>query len=268
VARKKLTKIEQDRLGIKILIGVAVVIALVVIVAVLGGKGPDGGYDQDTLCPRKQPYAHSIILIDKTDLFSTSQQTVLVNIIGRVRDRMEEFEKLSIFVLDDRNYGSAVPVFALCNPGRGDNFNPLYQNPELARRIFDTKFGQPLKEVLKVLTVGGKRPTSPIMEMIRAISVVEDFAPKGAKARRLILFSDMLHNTPSFSQYQNHERFSKFRTTDYARRAIPNLSGVDVEIIYLLRDGAGRHQTRGHAIFWEHYFNATGARLQDLVPTP
>ena len=80
--------------------------------------------------------------------------------------------------------------------------------------------------------------------------------------KRLVLVSDMLHNTPQFSMYQGALEFEAFEANDYAKKAQADLRDVTVELHYLMT--TPRLQTRRNLAFWERYFERAGARLTEV----
>lgn len=261
--RKALSR--KDKQGLAIicasLLGLVIIALVPIFVSVL--KVP---YDEETLCPSDREYAHTVILIDKTDPLTATQEDLLRRMINQIKDEMQLYEKLSVYVLDDRNYAFPTPRFALCNPGSGDNASPLYQNPRLIHQRFTEKFGQPLSDALAGIRLGDTRPNSPIMEMIASIAELKDFKPSKER-RRLIIFSDMLQHMPEYSQYHAAPDFKTFADTPYARRLSVEMTGVSVRIVYLLRAGSERRQTNAHGLFWEQYFARLGARLDEIRPS-
>ena len=264
--RKKAKKGEQDRLALMILAGVALGMAI------LGGlafalHSARVATDPDTLCPTEGVYDHTVVLVDKTEPFTPGQQRYLRRAIEAIRDRMTLFEKLSIFVLDAENYSAPKPSFALCNPGDGSEANELYENPRKIRAQFDRQFGAPLDAVMEEIARADSSPRSPIMEMIQEVSYHQDFDASEKAERRLVLFSDMLQHMPGvYSHFRARPDFERFDRSAYAGRIAPDLNGVAVRIIYLLHPEYRASQTRRHILFWERYFAAAGARLEEVRP--
>lgn len=256
-----------------ILAGVCVAgIALFMVPLFVGDKG---AYDPATLCPTDRSYGRTIVIVDKTDPFTDSQSAFLRTEIERIRDDMDEYEKLTIYVLNQSNFSTPKPVFELCKPGTGEDANALYQNPQKIRQRFENRFGRPLEELLADLTKGDVADRSPIMEMIRNVSYRGDFdmgesneekgksEDRGVK-RQLVIISDMLQHMPEFSQYQAPVTFEAFAKTEYFRHIRATLPGVVVHLIYLLRHGREKIQTASHLIFWEKFFRNAGAELVDV----
>jgi hypothetical protein len=257
VARSKLSK--KDKQGIIVgatsLLGLVVLGMIPVIVNLTSVP-----YDQETLCPSEGNYAHTVVLIDKTDPLTKTQVGKLNRLIERTKSEMLLHEKLSIYVLDDRDYSVPAPKFALCNPGTGGNASPIYQNPRLMQIKFEETFGEPLQNALDGIELGATRPVSPVMEMIASIADLKDFKLSDQR-RRLIIFSDMLQNMQGYSHYRERPDFDTFQNTDYARAQLVKMQGVEVKIFYLKRDSASKRQTKPHKRFWEQYFDRMGAEL-------
>ena len=151
-----MTLSKKDKLGIALIVG-----AIVVIIAVVGGTfaiqritGTSSKIDPETLCPYSGGYAHAVILVDKTDPFSDPQKKLFRGKVLEIRQSLQTLEKLSIYVLDDKNYLAPQPVFAVCNPGSSDAANPLYQNPRLWQKRYQERFGKPLDQIVDQLTGG------------------------------------------------------------------------------------------------------------------
>lgn len=254
-AREKL-----DRLG-KRLIGGS--IAVVAILASLPFLIDDPEIDDTNLCPTDRPYPHTVLLVDKTDPLTPSQQRFLGSLTNKVKFDLEQYEKLSIYILDDENYLAPAAVFAMCNPGTGRNANELYQNPRKVQQKFDEFFGVPLEAVLDDLLKGTESKRSPIMEMLREVSFMDDFTPEVAE-RRLIVVSDMLQNMPEYSQYRRSLDYDGFVATPYAKKVAAMLGGVTVKLVYLWRPGTRNLQGLQHIRFWDRYFADFGARLVEV----
>ena len=263
MARRGFSK--KDKHGIFIIVGSVLGLALLALIPVILSI-TETPFDEETLCPMEQDYGHTIILVDKTDPLTLTQAELVRRLVDRVKTDMSIFEKLSIFVLDDLNYSFPEPRFALCNPGSGENASPLYQNSRLMERRFEEKFGEPLDKALDGIKLGDTRPNSPIMEMIASVGSLEDFHPS-KEIRRLIIFSDMLQHMPEYSHYRGKPDYKSFKDTDYARRLLVDLQGVQVRIIYLVRMSAIQRQTNRHGLFWEKYFDRLGAVLDEIRPS-
>lgn len=226
---------------------------------------PRGEYDPTTLCPIDGSYSRTAILIDATDALSASQVKTIREEINALRKRLMLYEWVGIFVLDEDNLVLPQPEVALCNPGDESTANPLYENPRQIRRRFEQDFRAPIEEAVERLARLPSKPTSPILEMIRAVALDPNF--DSTKERRLIVVSDLLQNVPAYSHYRQDADFERWRDTPYADEFLQlSLLDVEVDILYLKRADTRARQTRGHVAFWEDYFDAVGAAVQTLKP--
>lgn len=264
MARRHRKKRNKDQLG-KVIIAMSALGLAILITIPLLIKLTEVPYDDETFCPLDRPYPHTVIMIDKTDPLTETQEEALRNIIARIKSDMTLYEKLSIFVLDDQNYTYPQPRFALCNPGSGDDASPIYQNPKLMQIRFEEVFGNKIDTALDDIQLGDTRPNSPIMEMIRTLQNLPDFISAN-KPRRLIIFSDMLQHMPGYSHYRASPNFETFKETEFAKFQRADLAGVNVSIMYLVRDKTTKRQTNRHGLFWEQYFDWMGAQLQEIRP--
>lgn len=219
--------------------------------------------DRATLCPAEGPLGHTILLVDKTDpLNFTQRQAFAVAMKDLVANKVPEGHLLSIFVLGERFEQSAQPLIELCNPGSDVGKSELSSNLKRLRQQYEERFVKPLDEVAKALVADEPAKASPIFEMLQLVGIngFRKHAVQGPK--RLVIVSDMLHNTPQFSMYQAALDFEAFEATDYAKKVQADLTDVTVELHYLMT--TPRLQTRRNLAFWERYFDRAGARLTEV----
>ena len=112
---------------------------------------------------------------------------------------------------------------------------------------------------------GGGANRSPILESLLDVALLADFG-RDQDNRWLVIFSDLLQHTASWSQYGSTRSFKKFFDTPVGRKLVPDLSGIKVKVYYLLRfrsDGRVL-QDDAHIAFWERYFEAASARVMQI----
>ncbi len=195
----------------------------------------------------------TFVLVDHTDPLEKDQFDELVAIAADAAGRLEKNAKLSIFLVNGAVEYPPKSHFSLCNPGRDDQINPLYETS-----TFD-RFVKSLKAVLEELRGPHSEDYSPIMETIASVSRLDDFA---TGRRELDIYSDMLENMPPpmFSQYQGPGDFAKFQASDEFRRYRAHLSGVSVRYFVIARPQTSALQTEKLFDFWNRYFVASGAK--------
>jgi hypothetical protein len=215
-----------------IIIGICLVVFGALMTSALALK--EEAYNPETLC-RDEVSAHTIIVLDKTDSLSINQQRFIPTYINREKDNLRTFEKLSIFTLTENTYVNPDPIFSKCNPGTGENANKLYQNPQTIQSRFESFFSKPIKDNMNNLLSDNTGSKSPILEMIKELSLRDDFGDD-VKQRTLIIISDMMHHTSGYSHYKNTIKYEYFSKKSYAYEVATSLNSVKIKIVYLLRD--------------------------------
>lgn len=218
-----------------------------------------------TLCPSEGPKGHFVLLVDKTDPLNFTQKQAFMTILRElIEQRTPEGYLVSVFALDEDFKTTADPLIELCNPGTGAGKSEYTANLKRLRRQYEDKFLGPLLKQAESLVAAQPAKVSPIFEMLQLVGI-NAFRRHNVKGeRRLIIMSDMLHNTPQFSMYRGLDDFESFAASDYGRKAQPELRGVDVELHYLIN--SPKLQTRRNLKFWEDYFNKAGARIVAVRP--
>jgi hypothetical protein len=222
--------------------------------------------DETTLCPTDRPVTEvDVMLLDLSDKLTDIQRLQITNELERVREKLPRFALLEAYAVQGTAKDIARPLIHLCNPGRGRDMSPIYQNPTLAEQRWKTAFSERLTSELSTLTDQPENATSPIYEAIQAIAV-RTFAKADYDEipKRLIVFSDLLQNVPGKqSQYRSLPQFAEFKTTPYYASIRANLDHVQVDVYYLSRPNSTAQGVE-HIRFWEQYFAAQGASLRTV----
>lgn len=245
-------------------------VLLVVALGAVGGalwhqsRSKDAGLDP-RLCPSTGPTGHVVLLVDKTDPLNFTQKTAFN---ARLKDLVErqvpQGTLVSVFSLDQDFKKTAAPLVELCNPGTGQDRTEWDANLKKLRQRYERDFHAPLLQLADELVAMNAAKQSPIFEMLQLVGInaFQKDAVKGP--RRLILVSDMLHNTPQYSMFKAPADFVTYAATDYGRKTLPNLSGVEVELHYIVSSPA--LQTKRNVKFWEDFFQQAGARVVKVNP--
>jgi hypothetical protein len=211
-------------------------------------------------CPSSGPAGHLVLLVDKTDPFTRTQRLAFAELLREIATaRVARGELVSVFVLGESVDAAVEPVFERCNPGSAQDASKWNANPERLRRQYEQNFLEPLAAVAQHIQVAKPAAVSPIMEMLQLVAI-NGFRRNAVHGpRRLIVVSDMLQNTNEYSHYRGEASFERLRERPYFQRVRVDLSGVAVELRYLMH--APALQNRGHARFWEAYIREMGASL-------
>jgi hypothetical protein len=246
------------------------ILALALFVSALAGAAyawfnREGALDRATLCPPRGPTGHVVVLVDKTDPLNFTQGAAFQRLYEDLIDhRIAPGQLVSVFAVDEDYRRTAMPVIELCNPGRGEGKSDLTTNTRKLEIRFRERFRERLLEQKEALVSATPGKTSPIFEMLQLVAINSFRKHAVTGPRRLIVVSDMLHNTPGYSMYQSPPDFETFAASDYGRRTGADLNGVEVEVHYVLN--APRLQTRRQLHFWELYFRNSGARIAAVRP--
>jgi hypothetical protein len=223
-------------------------------------------YDPDTLCLAGETPPHVGVVIDKTDLYSPQQAARIEDLVLANRDRLEISERLTLFELDARGELVNTNDFSLCNPGRGDQINPLYRNPQRVEARYQALFEGPLQAALSDLVEPKESPSSPIIESLARLAVTEGFDPE-TPGRRIVLVSDMLQNSRLFTVYGRNRGAPAQRLPDprdVAREIEAEvgdaLAGVTLEVYLIPRNGWEREQETVIRAYWSEVFRQLGVR--------
>lgn len=213
------------------------------------------------LCPINRPISgHTIFVVDRSDPLGTEAMARLVDRLKTEASHLLQFERLSIYALD--NQASALPrmVFSRCNPGSRNASNPAVQTPVRLQKRFDSEFLAPMMATIQSLDPKHSTPESPLINLMLLVPTLKDFGP-GLTRKRLILFSDMVEHTRHYSQA--NPSIGGFTTANYLngsavmKRLHPQgirLQYGDTDVIvYQLAPAdkqAGSRMDAQHAEFW------------------
>lgn len=247
--------------------GVILVIVGLILIAGLGGawywtnKQPK--LDEATGCPATGPTAIHAILIDRSDPISPLQGQQVRQIIDHYVQMAKIGERFDLYVANSDAVNVLTAMAAVCNPGRGDQANELYQNPRMIQRQFEEKFLKVLHQNLDSLLKASSTDSSPILESIRAVAVAAfGGVEAGTIPLQLTIVSDFVQHSAANSHFRGETNFVELSRKPAWRSLQANLKGAKVRALYLLRADAKRNgvpiQNRGHQDFWESAIKADG----------
>lgn len=265
MARQSRREIQRNRRQKAMAFGVVFAISLVLLLVfwLLSGTAPP--LNSENLCPADGPKGHYVLLVDKTDPLTFSQKNAFsVTLRDFVRKRTPEGYLLSVFVLGEDFKVTAKPLVELCNPGAGENKSELTANLKQLNRQYHERFESPLLKTSEEMVANSSAKSSPILEMLQLVGI-NGFRKNDVDGeRRLFIISDMLHNTSEFTMYRGVPDYEALANTSYGRKVHSDLTGVEVEILYLIN--TPQLQTKKNVKFWEDYFQSAGARIVAVKP--
>ncbi len=249
----------QDRKGYALII-----VVLLMMCAVMLGyfrlKGARVQLDEVTLCPRDFPPSEiHAVLIDRTDPMTVIQRASVRHHLESIKSQTPQYGAIELYTVGPIKDELIQADIRICNPGKGEDVNALFGNPEMVKRKWRNEFSQKIDDVFdKILTTDAANE-SPIMEGIQSIAISAFGTPgESAVPLKMTIVSDMLHHTSEFSQYQGDLAFGDFRQSHYYKQVRPRLDGVEVTILYLRRSTTNSIQGRAHIEFWQKFVGAAG----------
>lgn len=243
-------------IGLGFFLAALIVLALIFVPSILGREG----VDLDTSCPVDGPVGHTVVVIDRTDPLEPSQSRLVLKVMEELKAELATGEMLSIHEVDPGPVnGLSDPLFSLCKPRDGKSARSFDENKKFLQRHYEERFGEPLEEALRKAIPGGGADRSPIMESLLDLAILPEFR-RDKNDRRLVIFSDLMQHSSSWSQYRQIGSFEEFMATPVGASLVPDLGDIELRLYYLMRfqkNGAPL-QGQAHYPFWERYFEAAG----------
>jgi len=268
MARKRRQRRDWDKLR-----GVVIGLVGLALIACLGGAwywiGRQPRLDAATGCPAAGPTAIHAILIDRSDPISPLQGQQVRQAMDRYVKTAAIGERFDLYVANGDAVNVLTAVASVCNPGRGDQANELYQNPQMIQRQFEEKFVKVLGQNLDTLLQATTSDSSPILESIRAVAVASfGNVDPGKIPLELTIVSDLVQHSATNSHFRGEVNFADLSRKPAWRSLQADLKGAKVHALYLLRSDpkVARIQNRGHQLFWENAIHADGGVLESFTP--
>ena len=221
--------------------------------------GPDGCVGKVT--------ANTVIVLDHSE--SLTQQTlseISTRALAHVLNKAQVNERVTVFNVSDHSKKQLVPTFSRCKPAQDGN--RAYENTRGLEKAFKVTFLEPLQAVLKAEPVGAKE--SPVAQALIDISLTHYLR---GERNALLVFSDMLENTPKFSMYgcaDGKQAVAKFRESRKGAQERPQFRHTSISLNMIPRLDVGKPTLKCRDQVWEWFFGdneGAGARSDiDYLP--
>jgi hypothetical protein len=225
--------------------------------------------DAQTNCPLAGPTSIRIVIIDQSDPISTQQAQRVRQEVSLLKENAQFGDRFDVYTFEGQVEAELRPILSLCSPGR--DANPLVKNPKIVRERYERQFAEVVDRAIDGLLTASTRPTSPIIETLRAAAITS-FGPNADRGipRHVTLISDMIQHSELASNIRTSPNFQDLAKSRAWPLLQPNLRTADVRILYLLRPTAMRGgkpiQDVGHQLFWEQLISAAGGQLDRIEP--
>lgn len=257
-------------------VGLALIFAGSMLFIFLGGvfywvKSTRIDYDETTYCPKEGPRELHVILLDRSDPITPQQAQQIRQVLAGYRDNAPEGTRFDIYTIESDSKNEQQPLLSICAPIRPENANIWIQNSTTIRNRYDEGFSATLDKAVDQLLTISKRPTSPIIESLRAAAITS-FGPIATRSipLHLTVISDMVQHSAYVSHFRSAPNFEQLSRDPSWPMLRPELRGADTNIFYLLRPEAVRGsknvQNRGHQVFWEHLVTQSNGRIESIKP--
>lgn len=258
--------LEQNVLGGLLLIVVAVV-AVSCFIYFKGEKDKRADIDSTTFCQLSTLPESTVVVIDHTDSINPTQRVAIENRLWDIAREVKKNGSIKLFSVAKVDNKVLSPEIDLCNPGTDKEANELTENKKFVKKKYEEKFKKPLNELLNTLFDAPKASQSPIMEALQSVVVTSFIGGKNeAKIKKIILVSDLLEHTGEFSIYRGIPEFTGYKKHPHWQKVKSDMSGIEVTIFFLHRDGEEKLQTSALRNFWVEYLEAQGASVTRFVP--
>jgi hypothetical protein len=207
----------------------------------------------------------TVILIDATEAVSEAQFEDLSNQLKLIVSDSTIYERFTIYFLRDEP-DRFQPKLTVCDPGTGENLSSATNNLRKLKKTWKESFEAPLKNSIDGLDEVSPSTSSPIMEMIKYVGL-RTFARSNSPDKRLILVSDMVEHTDSYSQYRNRNfNFDSLAKAPYFREMRPRLNEVTIKLLYIERPSLSEIQGNDHVTkFWQPFVRRSGGQINDVT---
>ncbi|WP_315921813.1 hypothetical protein [Mesorhizobium sp. SP-1A] len=235
--------------------------------AVLGGIGylynaasKEADINKETLCPTSGPTAVTAFLIDTTDPLSDTTLLDLRTNFQKTSASIPVGSLLEIYALTDKP-GDLKKLFGRCNPGDASNVSEWTANPRLRQKRWQELFKNILDQVAEDLPKAEGGEASPIMAGIQKIKLaVFDQYDAHDIPKQLLIASDMIEHTPSYSQYKSGIDYATYKKSAARTEFATSLKGIEIGIWYIDR----RNRKFGsieHNEFWAKWVVDNGGEF-------
>ena len=267
VSRRQRNKINQSKMRAKALYAFTGLLVLIMLLAAYESTKKTKEIDSSTFCKKNaaETISHHVVLFDPSDTLNFAQRSFLKSKFNSILNEVDIGSKISIYALSNNVEDLFNAKFSMCKPRDGSNTNDLIENQLMITKKWEEEFKEPFFNQLESLTNSLDISQSPIMESIQAVTI-QAFQDKNYKSKKLTIISDMLQNTKKYNHYSTQPDFKSFSRSSYYKRVSTKLNDVDINILYINRDGAERIQNNGnsHIKFWVEYFSDQNGAVKSV----
>lgn len=182
---------QKDKQGWALIAVVAACLIGILGATVYLGSRPKA--NRDTNCIGT-PTRNTVILIDRSDkLAQQTEDEIMARAMRYIAHSVQVNERVSIFTVSALSKRDLEPAFSKCKPNQERN---LLTEGISVEKTFSNNFEKPLKSA--IATAGNTSGESPIAQAVNDLTLMDEM---NGQDNTLLIFSDMMENTPKFSLY-------------------------------------------------------------------
>jgi hypothetical protein len=130
-------------------IGILLIFVGVVLIGLLAGaawwlKRSRPAVDAETNCPVSGPQIVHALMFDRSDPISGQQAQRIKFAVNELKRTAAFGYRFDIYTFEGDAKNVLLPVLQICSPGKPEDANELYQNPDLVRRRYEERFSSVL----------------------------------------------------------------------------------------------------------------------------
>ncbi len=234
-----------------------------------GFIGKDNCNYRDKSQTRRVSNGELVFVIDQSEALTVSHRKQVIDLVNEmlVDDSIAPVgTHISIFVFgknDFKSDGSGQnidSILSVCKPQ--NTANSLYQNARKINHQFESKYLKPIQGAIGQASSSALGERSPIMEMIQFISSHTYFNHSGIGKKRMILVSDLLQHSETYSSYGN-------KTFIVPGSLRSSLKGWDINVLAPKRYGSDKEfQSGGNIKMWNTFFKEAEASSLNIKFLP
>lgn len=254
---------DKDKKGLVLMAVAGLAIAALFAFKLAVGDKPKAGADG---CVGSVSLETVIVLDHSETLTEQTRNEIVARAMNHVKDRVQVNERVTVFYVSDLSKKSLVPAFSRCKPPQDGN--RAYENTKGIAKAYQRDFIAPLEATLKTAPSNAKQ--SPIAQALIDISLSQYLR---GQTNSLLVFSDMLENTPKFSLYtcsDPQRAVALFRESRKGAQERPKFRHTGVVLNMVPRGDVSKSTLKCRDQVWEWFFGdneGQGARSEvDYLP--
>ena len=214
--------------------------------------------DKDTLCRTDGKFDKHIILLDITGKYSLIQHKTIRQAIEKEVEKLALDEQLQLYFITNDVKSAVEPLMEVCNPGQGEGVDELFGNPKMIKKKWEDKLYKPVNKILTDFDTNKKTAErSPIFETIQMINNQSIKTSEEGSKTRFTIISDFIQNSDDYSFFRN--KIDRFWKSNYQHKVYTEFKNVDVQLLFVRRNGREEYLDKKYLDFWKEYFMKSGS---------